>query len=102
MKQGKTLKETIIICMTLFVISFSGYSQDKFEKLESKYDFQAVLNTTGFPGMENSVVPKYIKGKAGLDNYIDTTIVFPKEARENNITGTVVLMYAINSQGKCL
>lgn len=83
----------------VLMVSFSAYSQDKFEKLESEFDFQPVLNTTGFPGMENSVVPKYINGKVGLDNYIDTTVVLPKVAQEKKINGTVVLMYAINSQG---
>jgi TonB family protein len=99
MRQRKTFRKTLIINFILLAISVSTYSQDKFEKLESEFDFQPVLNTTGFPGMENSVVPKYINGKTGFDNYIDTTVVFPKDAQENNITGTVVLMYAVNSQG---
>lgn len=43
--------------------------------------------------------PEYPGGKIGLTRYLKDNLVYPKEAEDNGITGTVVVVFIINEDG---
>lgn len=63
------------------------------KKAETVVDTNAVCN---YPDQ----LPKFVGGNSALLLYLNSSLVYPAEARKKNITGKVVARFLINRYGK--
>lgn len=83
----------------IILSSITVKAQDPFAELETKQNFRPVMNIGFLPGKATTVFPKYVEGKAGLDKFIKTEIVYPDAAKQEGLSGLVVISYSINAKG---
>ncbi len=107
--QNTTLKMKnylFFLSVCLFGFSVNGYAQDKpstpLSPKESEVIFKVVEKMPRFPGCENTSDNDRDKKKCADEKmlqYIYKNLIYPKEARKNNVEGMAVVKFIIDPTG---
>ena len=73
--------------------------KDKYEN--GKFISGHIQNTHGkdLPYIDYIILPRYKKGEEKMNKYIQDNLIYPEEAQTKKISGTVQVMFTINSKG---
>lgn len=93
----------LFLTLGLLYFSLTGFSQNQTSDLDDIYDdiFVDVDVKPRFPGCESagSITEKTICSETKMTYYIYHNLIYPSSAKENGISGTVVLNFVVLKNG---
>jgi protein TonB len=92
------MKKIIYSAIAFVLLSGTAMCQDTIKQVYEGSPGPKSTRTDAYTYVE--VMPKFNGGQENYNNYLATSLKYPKEAMEADISGTVYVRFVINADGK--
>ena len=89
----------LLLLISLALLASCATPKWPTEKFATKNNYQGVIGDLGGKTSEIHKLPMYPGGKQGINDFIMKTTRYPKQAREANLHGRVVIKYIVGRTG---